>query len=145
MKQELKCFFTACAGSCRVCYHFSVDARADAGNRPEVDDVHPSTSHVYRVDTVFYMHGEVAQLRERSESDKRCLDEKSATQRQFELLHANLQSEETVKGTNFIVDLKILNDLFSSFAMCASCGQFEAWEVQAIRVCTGSEPCTTVY
>lgn len=39
-----------------------VDVGADIGDEPQGDDVRPSISHAYRVDTVSYVRGEITQL-----------------------------------------------------------------------------------
>lgn len=43
-----------------------VDVSVDVSNAPEVDNIPLLTTHVYRVDTLFYTHNEIAEVRKHS-------------------------------------------------------------------------------
>ncbi|KAM7311103.1 hypothetical protein ISCGN_008011 [Ixodes scapularis] len=88
---------------------------------PLVDVAGPSSSRD-RIDTVFYTEEECVEREQRADDRKASLADQSATSRKFELLDVCMESDDTYRGTEYvIVDMTVLQELFASTA-CGKCG-----------------------
>ncbi|CAN7947863.1 unnamed protein product [Ixodes hexagonus] len=87
---------------------------------PLVDVAGPS-SFRDRIDTVFYTEEECVEREQRADDRKASLADQSATSRKFELLDVCMESDDTDRGTEYvIVDIKVLQEFFASTA-CGKC------------------------
>ncbi|KAM7306501.1 hypothetical protein ISCGN_010204 [Ixodes scapularis] len=88
---------------------------------PLVDVAGPSLSWD-RIDTVFYTEEECVEREQRVDDGKASLADQSATSRKFELLDVCMESDDTDRGTEYvIVDMTVLQELFASTAY-GKCG-----------------------
>lgn len=82
----------------------------------------PAASTSHRIDTRFYTPEENAQRSERASDVKRDIENKSATQRKFDLLDVNFADVDGGAGTDFVViDMAVLEGLFAK-TTCGECG-----------------------
>ncbi|KAG0423237.1 hypothetical protein HPB47_000972 [Ixodes persulcatus] len=113
---------------------------------PLVDVAGPSSSRD-RIDAVFYTEEECVECEQRADDRKASLADQSATSRKFELLDVCMESDDTDRGTEYvIVDMKVLQELFASPA-CGKCGMatvglskcegeaVPAWQCKLVLTC----------
>ncbi|CAN7947575.1 unnamed protein product [Ixodes pacificus] len=82
----------------------------------------PAASTSHQIDTRFYTPEENAQRSERASDVKRDIENKSATQRKFDLLDVNFADVDGGAGTDFVViDMAVLEGLFAK-TTCGECG-----------------------
>ncbi|KAG0439447.1 hypothetical protein HPB47_016645 [Ixodes persulcatus] len=88
-----------------------------------------------RVDSTYYPTAEQAQRTERSEQCKHVLSGKSTTQRKFDLLEVNGSGQTSDAGAQFvIVDMEVLNDLFTSKNANASLDSVKRAAAEAVAI-----------